>query len=157
MFKQIFQVILIINVISFYNLLFKSNQYIITGVFDKSNLSFKNIEEIISNPYYIVYILNKDSSNYNLSYNKNQMIFFSKSFLYILKIYYKIKVESNLNKIIWIKESKIAQIKFIFLFDKSDKVESILEIHTPLFLKNYIIEKEKEFVNSYLNYITVNY
>ena len=85
------------------------------------------------------------------------MIFFSRSFLYILKIYYKIKVESNLNKIIWIKESKIAQIKFIFLFDKSDNVEFILEIHTPLLLKNYIIEKEKEFVNSYLNYITVNY
>lgn len=149
--------IVFINLVSFTFLLFRNREYINTGIFDLSILSFQKIDKIISNPDILIYNLNQDNSILNLSYFENKTIMYSTNFFYLYTITFKIKIVKGLNMVIWEKKSKFVQSTITFLFDQSNKITYIMNINVPFILNKNIIEREKNFINEYFNFITKHY
>ena len=149
--------IVFINLVSFTFLLFRNREYINTGIFDLSILSFQKIDKIISNPDILIYKLNQDNSILNLSYFENKTIMYSTNFFYLYTITFKIKIVKGLNMVIWEKKSKFVQSTITFLFNQSNKITYIMNINVPFILNKNIIEREKNFINEYFNFITKHY
>lgn len=149
--------IVFINLVSFTFLLFRNREYINTGIFDLSILSFQKIDKIISNPDILIYNLNQDNSILNLSYFENKTIMYSTNFFYLKSITFKINIVKGLNMVIWEKKSKFVQSTITFLFDQSNKITYIMNINVPFILNKNIIEREKNFINEYFNFITKHY
>jgi len=149
--------IVFINLVSFTFLLFRNREYINTGIFDLSILSFQKIDKIISNPDILIYNLNQDNSILNLSYFENKTIMYSTNFFYLYTITFKIKIVKGLNMVIWEKKSKFVQSTITFLFNQSNKITYIMNINVPFILNKNIIEREKNFINEYFNFITKHY
>ena len=149
--------IVFINLVSFTFLLFRNREYINTGIFDLSILSFQKIDKIISNPDILIYNLNQDKSIKNLSYFENKTIMYSTNFFYLYTITFKIKIVKGLNMVIWEKKSKFVQSTITFLFNQSNKITYIMNINVPFILNKNIIEREKNFINEYFNFITKHY
>ena len=149
--------IVFINLVSFTFLLFRNREYINTGIFDLSILSFQKIDKIISNPDILIYNLNQDNSILNLSYFENKTIMYSTNFFYLKSITFKINIVKGLNMVIWEKKSKFVQSTITFLFNQSNKITYIMNINVPFILKKNIIEREKNFINEYFNFITKHY
>ncbi len=149
--------IVFINLASFSFLLFRNNEYMIQGTFDSSILSFNKIDKIISEPDILIYHLNQDKSIKNLSYFENKTIMYSTNFFYLKSITFKINIVKGLNMVIWEKKSTFVYSTITFLFNQSNKIQYILNINVPFILKKNIIEREKNFMNEYFNFITKNY
>ena len=149
--------IVFINLVSFTFLLFRNREYINTGIFDLSILSFQKIDKIISNPDILIYNLNQDNSILNLSYFENKTIMYSTNFFYLKSITFKINIVKGLNMVIWEKKSKFVQSTITFLFNQSNKITYIMNINVPFILNKNIIEREKNFINEYFNFITKHY
>jgi hypothetical protein len=149
--------IVFINLVSFTFLLFRNREYINTGIFDLSILSFQKIDKIISNSDILIYNLNQDNSILNLSYFENKTIMYSTNFFYLYTITFKIKIVKGLNMVIWEKKSKFVQSTITFLFNQSNKITYIMNINVPFILNKNIIEREKNFINEYFNFITKHY
>ena len=122
-----------------------------------SILSFQKIDKIISNPDILIYNLNQDNSILNLSYFENKTIMYSTNFFYLKSITFKINIVKGLNMVIWEKKSKFVQSTITFLFNQSNKITYIMNINVPFILKKNIIEREKNFINEYFNFITKHY
>ena len=149
--------IVFINLASFSFLLFRNNEYMITGTFDSSILSFNKIDKIISEPDILIYNLNQDKSIKNLSYFENKTIMYSTNFFYLKSITFKINIVKGLNMVIWEKKSKIIHSTITFLFNQSYEIKYILSIRVPFILKKNIIEREINFIKEYFNFIIKNY
>ena len=59
--------------------------------------------------------------------------------------------------VIWEKKSKFVQSTITFLFNQSNKITYIMNINVPFILNKNIIEREKNFINEYFNFITKHY
>ena len=149
--------IVFINLVSFTFLLFRNREYINTGIFDLSILSFQKIDKIISNPDILIYNLNQDNSILNLSYFENKTIMYSTNFFYLKSITFKINIVKGLNMVIWEKKSTFVYSTITFLFNQSNKIQYILNINVPFILKKNIIEREINFIKEYFNFIIKNY